>query len=190
MKTRENTKTQPKAEKPIKAKPAKGGNAKNLKLLFEDFERKIASPSTWKAYIMINIEELLVGKTLSDVELASDKKAIRFTVDGEQIVAKCDADCCSETWIESVELPAGGLPAKILDIGNLNLPEDKEEDYETIKYYGLKLITDKGDFVLDYRNSSNGYYGGNLSWPGEYHYGGVYGQNDSTEEYESLKCKQ
>src|SRR5689334_16432677 len=56
----------------------------------------------------------LIGKTLTNVELAADKKAVRFTVDGEQVIAKCDGDCCSETWIECVEMPAAGLPAKIL----------------------------------------------------------------------------
>lgn len=129
----------------------------------------------------------LVGKTLAKVELASDKKAIRFTVDGETVVAKCDADCCSDTWIESVEMPAGGLPAKIIGIGDLDLPPAAESGGDVVEFYGLKLITDKGDLVLDYRNSSNGYYGGNLSWPGEYFYGGVYGQNDSNEDWQPVQ---
>ena len=122
---------------------------------------------------------VLIGKTLSKVELAADKKAIRFTVDGEEIIAKCDGDCCSDTWIESVEMPAGGLPAKILETADLDLPSESNE----LALYGLKITTDKGDLVLDYRNESNGYYGGNLSWPGEYHYGGVHGQNNSKEEW-------
>lgn len=125
---------------------------------------------------------VLIGKTLTEIELAADKKAIRFTVDGEPVVAKCDGDCCSDTWIESVEMPAGGLPAKILEATDLNLPQASDE----LALYGLKLTTDKGDLVLDYRNESNGYYGGNLSWPGEYHYGGVYGQNNSKEEWQRV----
>lgn len=124
----------------------------------------------------------LLGKLLSKVELAADKKAIRFTVDGELVIAKCDGDCCSSTWIESVELPAGGLPARVMEVIDLNLPQASDE----LALYGLKLVTDKGDFVLDYRNESNGYYGGSLTWPGEYHYGGVYGQNDSEEEWQDL----
>lgn len=131
---------------------------------------------------------VLVGKMLTKVELASDKLAIRFTVEGhDPVVAKCDADCCSSTWIESVEMPAGGLPAKILGIGDLELPPDQDRDGELIQFYGLKLTTDKGDLVMDYRNESNGYYGGNLSWPGEYHYGGVHGQANSTEEWEERR---
>ena len=31
-----------------------------------------------------------------------------------------------------------------------------------VAYYGLKITTDNGRAVIDYRNSSNGYYGGSL----------------------------
>lgn len=126
----------------------------------------------------------LIGKTLTKVELAVDKLAIRFTVDGEHVVARCDADCCSFTWIESVELPAGGLPAKVLEATDLDLPSQDTGD-GLLQFYGLKLTTDKGDLVLDYRNESNGYYGGSLTWPDERHYGGVYGQDNSTEEWQA-----
>ena len=137
---------------------------------------------------MSEYTKLLVDKTLTMVELATDSKAIRFTVDGETVVAKCDGDCCSSTWIESIEMPAAGLPAKIIGVSDLDLPEvDSGDEYVDIKRYGLKLITDKGELVLDYRNESNGYYGGNLSWPGEYHYGGVHGQNESNEDWKPVE---
>lgn len=126
---------------------------------------------------------ILIGEIIVKIELASDKMAVRFTkTNKETIVVKCDADCCSHTWIESIEMPAGGLPAKVLYVTELNLPGPTDE----LALYGLKLTTDKGDLVLDYRNESNGYYGGSLSWPGEYHYGGVFDQNNSSEEWEAL----
>lgn len=128
---------------------------------------------------------LLIGKTITAIELASDKKAIRFTVDGETIVAKCDGDCCSSTWIESIEMPAGGLPAKVMDANDLDLPS-QDKDGDLIQFYGLKLITDKGELILDYRNESNGYYGGNLCWPGDSFYGGVFEQNVSNEEWQPV----
>ena len=54
---------------------------------------------------------LLVGKTLTGVKLATDKEAIKFqTTDGD-IVARCDADCCSYTWIESIENTIRDFPA-------------------------------------------------------------------------------
>lgn len=129
---------------------------------------------------------VLIGKTLTKVELASDKKAIRFTLDRETVVAKCEGECCSVTWIESVEMPAGGLPAKILETNELDLPSH-DNDGDVVQLYGLKLTTDKGDLVLDYRNESNGYYGGRLSWPNEDHYDGVKEQNVSTEDWEEYK---
>lgn len=41
--------------------------------------------------------------------------------------------------------------------------------------------------VIDYRNESNGYYSGNLSWgDGDYFYGGVYGQNVSKQDWQKI----
>ncbi len=126
--------------------------------------------------------KVLINKTITAIELASDKKAIRFHLGEETIVAKTDGDCCSETWIEHVEMPAGGLPATVSAIDELDMPGGTNE----LALYGLKITTDKGEIILDYRNESNGYYGGNLSWPDESFYGGVFGQNVSTEEYQPL----
>lgn len=127
-------------------------------------------------------EQCLEGKTITQIEISADKKAMRFFLaDGESVVARADGDCCSSTWIEHVELPALGLPATVSKVEEIPLPGsvDNHEEYECLAVYGLKIATDKGDIVIDYRNSSNGYYGGNLSWPGEYFYGGVYQQNVS-----------
>ena len=56
----------------------------------------------------------LDNQTITAIELAGDKKAMRFVIEGgEPITAKADGDCCSISWIEHVELPAGGFPAKI-----------------------------------------------------------------------------
>ena len=45
-------------------------------------------------------------------------------------------------------------------------------DCDCVQYYGAKITTNKGDMVIDYRNDSNGYYGGDIVWPGEGFYGG------------------
>lgn len=134
-------------------------------------------------------ENILIGKTITAIYLAEDKKAIKFDVDGsEPIIAKTDGDCCSSTWIENVENPDTLIGSTILSVADLDMPEQsaKEEDYEVIAYYGMKITTAKGDCVLDYRNKSNGYYGGNLSWPGDYFYGGVNDQNVSKEEWKQI----
>lgn len=48
--------------------------------------------------------------------------------------------------VEHIDMP---------DLGSTN--EDA-----CIAYYGMKITTEKGRCVIDYRNSSNGYYGGSL----------------------------
>lgn len=125
---------------------------------------------------------LLVGKKIVDVKIAEDKEAMLFVTDsGDNLIVQVDADCCSHTWIESVELPALGLPFTVIACDDLDMGKEPEEiDYDYVQFYGAKITTDKGDLVIDYRNSSNGYYGGSVVWPGdEYFYGGVFGQNVS-----------
>lgn len=132
----------------------------------------------------------LEGKMIVALEIASDNKAMRFLINGgDPIVAKADGDCCSSTWIEHVDLPARGFPANVLKVEPLELPGSttNEDDGDCLQVYGIQIVTDKGEIVIDFRNSSNGYYGGNLSWPDDdCFYGGVYGQNVSTEEWQSI----
>lgn len=133
----------------------------------------------------------LIGKTITDIKIADDKEAILFvTTDGE-VIARADAECCSHTWIEHIELPALGFPCIVTEVEDLNLPgmsEEWDDDENYIQFYGCQIKTDKGEIVIDYRNSSNGYYGGNLSWPDDsYFYGGVYGQNVSECNWKDIK---
>lgn len=129
------------------------------------------------------MENLLIGKKIVDVKIADDKEAMLFvTDDGQHLIVKVDADCCSYTWIESVEMPALGLPFNVISCEDLEMPDLGEmPGCDFVEYYGAKIITDKGEMIIDYRNDSNGYYGGNIVWPGDdYFYGGFYGQNNSS----------
>lgn len=131
------------------------------------------------------MSDKMIGKTINEIKIADDKKALKFICEDGDHVVKADGDCCSDTWIESIEAPAMGFPCQILKIEDLTLGDDEELEYgDVIAHYGCKISTDKGDIVIDYRNESNGYYGGNLSWPGDdWFYGGVYGQNVSSENW-------
>lgn len=124
----------------------------------------------------------LIGKTVTTLYMTTDNKALRFVLaDGTEIVAKTDADCCSETWIEHISLPAGGFPATVLEANDTGGLPDSDDG--CMQYYGFELKTNKGHMVLDYRNQSNGYYGGSLSWPGDHFYGGVYCQNVPNDDW-------
>jgi hypothetical protein len=138
-------------------------------------------------------EHILVGETVVDVKVAKDKQALKFTLaDGRDIIAKVDGDCCSHSWIEHIELPTE-TPFKVISADSLDMnkePDEKDGDY--VQFYGFQIKTDKGDMIIDYRNSSNGYYGGNIWFPSrepeEYngYYGGVYGQNVSEQEWQEV----
>jgi hypothetical protein len=135
-------------------------------------------------------DNVLRGKTIAAIWTASDKEAIRFDLaDGESVVANCYGDCCSHTWIEDVIEPDAAIGAEVLSADDIELPEHmqqptKTENYEEeMSYYGFAITTSKGRCTIAYRNSSNGYYGGSLAWPGEYYYGGVSGQNNTAGEW-------
>lgn len=133
-------------------------------------------------------QHCLMGKKLTSIYLAKDNLALKFKMGKEEIIARTDGDCCSTSWIEHITLPAGGFPCTVLEVKELDLIEqiDDDPEYDCLKIYGLELVTDKGSFIVDYRNSSNGYYGGNLSWPGDCFYGGVYDQNVSKNDFKRV----
>ena len=135
----------------------------------------------------MNVHQL-VGKTLTGVKLASDKKAILFQTTEGEVVARCDAECCSNTWIEGIENTIGSFPAVVTAAGDIEggLPQTEEHGDDVIQFYGFKVSTDKGVLVIDYRNESNGYYGGSLTWTGDYHYGGVFEQNISNGDFQDI----
>lgn len=116
-------------------------------------------------------DNLLIGKTINKVQITTDKLAIRFILsDGTEVTARTYAECCSSTWIEHVSLPWNGFPATVYDASDIAMPDslcENECENEYIKHYGFCIKTDKGDMMIDYRNESNGYYGGSLFWPEE-----------------------
>ena len=133
-------------------------------------------------------ENCLVGKTCVAVDLADDGGAIRFVLDdGSEVVARADGDCCSHTWIENVDAPERLVGAPILSVRDIAMPDlGQPGEYDVIAYYGCEITTALGAVVIDYRNSSNGYYGGSLQWPSEHFYGGVDGQNVSSMRWKRI----
>lgn len=131
------------------------------------------------------MSKILINKIITDIKIAEDKQAIKLLTTEGEIIARADGDCCSHSWIESIELPALGFPALVISFGDIDMPDlGCPPDEECVSYYGFKIVTDKGEIIIDYRNSSNGYYGGSLSWPDNgYFYGGVHGQNISDEKW-------
>lgn len=134
----------------------------------------------------------LIGKTIKEMKIAADMQALLFiTTDGD-IQVKVGGDCCSHSWIENVELPVNGFPATVTAAEEIPMPDLGNGDAELRQYYGYKLTTDKGDIIIDYRNDSNGYYGGNIYFPDadldayNSYCGGVFDQNSSNENWQDI----
>lgn len=119
---------------------------------------------------------VLVGRAVVAVYLKEGGSAIRFDLDeSETVVATVFGDCCSSTWIESLDAP-DALIGTVISVEDIDMPDlgtgaeqtqdkDRAGSAECISYYGCKITTDNGSCVIDYRNESNGYYGGSLEWP-------------------------
>lgn len=109
----------------------------------------------------------LAEKPLQEVAVSEDKERLIFTLaDGRTVTYTAEGDCCSHSWIEHLTVPpdiAGGVVTGFAeqDIG------ETEQDYETVKVYQTSFATVKGEVIVEYRNASNGYYGGWLEGPVE-----------------------
>lgn len=112
----------------------------------------------------------MLDRPLARVVLSDDKERVEFHFEsGEPQAFGAEGDCCSHSWIEHLEYPGAGpesiVGARILDIMESNGPEPTAEDKaaaECLETYATTFRTDRGDIVLEYRNDSNGYYGGYL----------------------------
>lgn len=115
------------------------------------------------------IMEKMVGSKVAKVQLLDGGYIIRLFTDRGIFEGVVEGDCCSSTWIENVEYPAFGYPFEIAEVDHKwlpdNIPEEDEDNYEVIAYYGISFRGTRGDSLnIDFRNSSNGYYGGSLEW--------------------------
>jgi len=118
---------------------------------------------------------ILIGKTIRSIDIAEDRRAIRFVLDNDSVVAVCYGDGYSETWIEDVIGLDAAIGSSVLTAADIELPDDMRRptnrtyfEEDVMEYYGFALTTANGRFLVAYRNSSNGYYSGCLHWPGDY----------------------
>lgn len=115
-----------------------------------------------------SIAKAMVGRGIATFEIAGDRESVTFTMDeGKPVRLEVSADCCSSTWIESVDDP-GALRGRVLAVEEVEMPDlgnvdgVHRKDCYQVAYYGLKITTENGRALIDYRNDSNGYYGGSL----------------------------
>lgn len=107
-----------------------------------------------------------LGRKVAAIDVDENAVVITFA-DGAELRGLVDGDCCSHTWIEHAEVD--GIGGELLTIRDIDAPfpstPTKTSNYEEeMSYYGGEIRTTKGLTLFEYRNSSNGYYGGSINW--------------------------
>jgi len=111
----------------------------------------------------------LIGKIITAIYLTEDKQAIKFEVEdvNPTLIVLVEGDCCSISWVENFENPEAAIGSPVLEAVDIAMPDLGEQPgHDVMEYYGFKIVTAKGHCIIDYRNDSNGDYGGNLCWQG------------------------
>lgn len=105
-----------------------------------------------------------MDKPLVGVVLNSDGTVISFSfTDGSVVRFRVEGDCCSYSWIEHLEVPDDIAGQTIFEVREDPIVSDGIGEYnDLLQVYHTRFRTPKGDIVLEYRNESNGYYGGYL----------------------------
>lgn len=112
----------------------------------------------------MNKFEDLVGKKV--LSIFGDKDTLCFKTDAGIFTYGCEGDCCSSSWFEHVSGVAQLVGHTVATEEEISMPDiPKEQQREEDVAYGYQLITDKGHFLIEMRNSSNGYYGGYITGP-------------------------
>lgn len=107
----------------------------------------------------------MLGRYIERVSVSDGERFLMFHIRYSTVTYEAYGDCCSESWFADIT----GLDnlrgqtvvgVRILDV---DLPEgDTRTRQEWDQVYGYRLSTRKGDCDIIFRNSSNGYYGGEL----------------------------
>lgn len=120
----------------------------------------------------------LIGQRVSAVYFSED--LLTFVNDvGHTLSFQVEGDCCSHSYFADFVGLDKLLGNKVIEVGEIELTDDDKallahygvkheipwEDYEDIKVYGYKIVTEHPQWgpvtsVFSFRNSSNGYYGG------------------------------
>lgn len=111
------------------------------------------------------MKELLNKKVIS-LKINEDQSLLIIETTKETFIYETDRGYCSETWFADIIGVNYLIGSTVLKVNDLDLPDYNLNDgrcrRDEDSVYGIQLITDKGETNIIYRNSSNGYYGGNM----------------------------
>ena len=108
----------------------------------------------------------IVGQKIQRVLVEPGENVLVFETDQGDVIWEAWGDCCSETWFADILGFAALRGGKVAACENIEMDTPAKDDGRGRQYcdsfYGVKITTDKGICDIVYRNSSNGYYGGEI----------------------------
>lgn len=105
----------------------------------------------------------LIGRTVVGVDCKDGGEDFVLIFTDGSAKFRTSGDCCSHTWIEHCEYPEfGKRGSKLTAIESVDKGSEQSDEHDCLAFYETRFTTPKGDIVVEYRNSSNGYYGGSL----------------------------
>ena len=109
----------------------------------------------------------LIGKKIEKIELSADKETLSVVADGERYLYRVCGECCSSSWIEHLEGADSVIGGTVTQVEELDMNANDEKEHcelcknsDVLSVYQTLIKTEKGTATLEYRNDSNGYYGG------------------------------
>lgn len=96
----------------------------------------------------------------------ADSRLLLVATSGHQVEVELDGDCCSRSFFDDCsKMDARGLMGERLmsieDVGrDAPDPDPVPHQDDSQEYHALIIRTDKQSITVDWRNESNGYYGG------------------------------
>jgi hypothetical protein len=113
------------------------------------------------------MQNLIGEKVLAIYVDHEDQAELVFQTEKGYLAYRLDADCCSESWFADIVGVTALLGQTVNDAEDVELNDVMLQDdrcrQEVDRFYGTKLTTAKGYVDIVFRNSSNGYYGGDIN---------------------------
>jgi hypothetical protein len=111
----------------------------------------------------------LHNELMTELAINEDNTVLRFTdCFGIQHHFMAVGDCCSQSWVEHIDGVEVLSSATITEMEDVGGDEDEtlcnQDGHEYVKVYFFKFKTTLGYATIEMRNSSNGYYGGEMQY--------------------------
>jgi hypothetical protein len=111
----------------------------------------------------------LIGRIIHKITMGESptcqRDSITFHTDDGDFVYDAYGDCCSTSYIHEISDRHVLNGHKVINIVQHEADEFRDVGTaESLQVYNYDIVTNKGTCTIDFRNESNGYYGGSLEF--------------------------